>query len=92
MNRFVFSKKSNEPELPACITPELADMSIRISTDGYPETGALYYEGTIRAFVIERLPHQQLVERLPELLVTPSFIYQPSTETLRVELINASVI
>ena len=91
MNRFVFSKKSNEPELPACITPELADMSIRISTDGYPDTGAVYYEGTIRAFVTERLPHEQLIERLPELLVSPSFIYRPSTETLRVERIDTSL-
>lgn len=87
MNRFIFSKK-NESELPESIVPELAKMRIRISTEGYPETGALYYEGTVRTFVIERLPHTNLIELLPILLTEPRFTYKPANEKLLVERIE----
>lgn len=88
LSRFVFSRKQ-DPELPAGMTPELANLRIRICTDGYPETGSLYYEGTVRQFVVERLPHQSLVERLPELLTSPSFTYRPGSETLLVSRLDA---
>lgn len=81
MSRFVFSRK-NEPELPPIITPELARIKIRVCTDGYPETGSMYYEGDVRTFVIERLPHPNLIALLPRLLSEPQFTYRPSTETL----------
>ena len=84
MSRFVFSRKS-EPELPEIIVPELAAMRIRIYTEGYPDTGAQYFEGTVRTFVIERLPHQNLIEKLPLLLTEPRFSYKPADETLIVE-------
>lgn len=86
MSRFVFSRKS-EPELPETIVPELSKMRIRICTEGYPETGAQYFEGTVRTFVIERLPHQNLIDKLPLLLTEPRFSYKPANETLIVERI-----
>ena len=86
MSRFIFSRK-NEPELPASIVPELENTRIRICTEGYPETGALYFEGTVRTFVIERLPHQNLIDKLPLLLTQPRFSYQPGSEPLVVERI-----
>lgn len=87
LNKFVFSKKS-EPELPAGIVPELAKVQIRICTAGFPEKGALYFEGTVRTFVIERLPHQTLIELLPLLLTEPRFTYQPAGEILLVERVD----
>lgn len=84
MSRFVFSRKT-EPELPEIIVPELAKMRIRIYTEGYPDTGSQYFEGTVRTFVIERLPHQNLIEKLPLLLNEPRFSYKPADETLIVE-------
>ena len=60
-------------------------MKIRICTSGYPETGAVYYEGTVRTFIIERLPHPTLIELLPNLLTVPRFTYRPDQETLMVE-------
>lgn len=87
MSRFVFSKKS-ESELPASIVPELAKLHIRICTEGFPDMGALYYEGTVRNFVVERLPHQNLIDLLPRLLTEPRFTYKPASETLLVERID----
>jgi len=88
LSRFVFKRKDADAELPLSITPELASMKIRICTDGYPEIGALYYEGTVRKFVIERQPHPTLIELLTHLLTEPRFTYQPGTEKLRVERID----
>lgn len=87
MNKFVFSKKS-EPELPAGIVPELAKVQIRICTEGFPEKGALYFKGTVRTFVIERLPHQNLIDLLPRLLTESRFTYKPAGETLLVERVD----
>jgi len=86
--RFVFTRKNDDSELPENITPELAKMKIRICTSGYPETGAVYYEGTVRTFIVERLPHQTLIELLPNLLTVPRFTYRPGQETLLVEHID----
>jgi len=86
--RFVFTRKNDDSDLPANITPELAKMKIRICTNGYPETGTVYYEGTVRTFIIERLPHPALVELLPNLLTVPRFTYRPGNETLLVEHIT----
>ncbi len=87
LSRYVFSRKP-DPELPPQITPALARTRIRICTAGYPETGSLYFEGTVRQFVIERLPHETLIELLPNLLTVPRFTYRPSTETILVERID----
>ncbi len=87
MSRFVF-RKSNDPELPPNIVPELANMRIRIFTEGFPETGAQYYEGTVRKFVIERLPHPNLLDKLPLLLSQERFSYKPASETLVVERVD----
>ena len=88
MSKFVFKRKGADSELPLSIGPELANMKIRICTDGYPETGALYYEGTVRKFIIERQPHPTLISLLPQLLTEAGFTYQPSTEKLRIERID----
>jgi hypothetical protein len=77
-----------DPELPSSIVPALARKRIRISSVGYPGTGTLYYEGTIRSFVVERMPHETLIAQLPGLLEVPRFTYQPGTEKLLVELIE----
>ena len=88
MSRFVFTRKQDDSALPEAITPELAKMKIRICTSGYPETGAVYYEGTVRTFIVERLPHPTLIELLPNLLTVPRFTYRPGQETLLVERIE----
>ncbi len=85
MARFIFTRKDDHEELPASVTPELAKMKIRICTSGYPETGTVYYEGSVRTFIIERLPHPTLIELLPNLLSVPRFTYRPGQETLLVE-------
>ncbi len=77
-----------DPELPSSIVPALARRRIRISSQGDPGTGTLYYEGTVRAFVVERMPHETLVAQLPGLLEVPRFTYQPGTEKLLVELLD----
>ena len=87
MSRYVFTRKK-DPELPSAITPELANIQIRICTKGYPETGTLYFEGTVRKFVLERLPHETLIELLPNLLTVHSLTYQPASETILIERID----
>ena len=86
MKKFVF-RMDRDPELPLIITPMLARMKIRICTEGYPDQGALYYEGSVKSFILERIPQESLVNLLPQLLEKPSFTYCLNTETLRVERI-----
>ncbi len=88
MARYIFTRKIDPSELPENVTLELAKMKIRICTNGYPETGAVYYEGSVRTFIIERLPHPTLIELLPNLLVVPRFTYRPGQETLLVERLS----
>lgn len=85
MSQFVFRKQNDQSELPLSIGPRLAKVRIRICTEGYPETGSLYFEGTVRTFVMERLPHPNLVKMLPLLLTEPRFTYHPGSEILLVE-------
>jgi hypothetical protein len=91
LNRFVFRKSEPAPEndLPPELLP-LARLRIRICTFGYPKTGSVYYEGTVRDFVVEHLPHQTLIEQLPILLTEQRFSYQPGSEKLMVERLDAS--
>jgi hypothetical protein len=86
LNKLTF-RFERDPELPACITPVLGMMKIRICTEGYPAQGAVYYEGTVRTFVIERLPQEELVQMLPQLLEKPKFTYCFSKEVISVERI-----
>lgn len=86
MKKFTF-RLDRDPELPLSITPLLARMQIRICTEGYPEQGALYYEGTVKAFILERLPQESLIGLLPQLMEKTSFNYCLSNETIRVERI-----
>jgi hypothetical protein len=88
LSRYVFSRKNNDSELPQGISPELAKMKIRICTLGYPETGAVYFEGTVRTFIVERLPHPTLIDLLPNLLSVPRLTYRPGQETLLIEHIT----
>ena len=89
MSRFTFRKAepAPEPDLPPELLP-LAHLKIRICTFGVPKTGSVYFEGTVRDFVIERMPHQTLIEQLPLLLTEQRFSYQPGTEKLMVERID----
>ena len=67
------------------ISSELARMNIRIFGEGYPETGSLYFEGSVSTFIIERLPQPALIEMLPRLLEEPRFTYCLNTETIVIE-------
>ncbi len=91
MDRFTFRKVEPTPPPDDELPPELrllAGLKIRISTFGYPGTGSVYYEGTVRDFVVERMPHQTLVEQLPILLTERRFSYQPGSEKLMVERVD----
>ncbi len=90
MSRFTFRKvdPAPEPELPPEITREVARLRIRICSEEYPASGAVYFEGAVRNFVIERLPRPELVALLPRLLTEPSVPYCLSTERLRIERID----
>lgn len=85
MKKFVLRKSADDRELPSMIGSELAGMNIRIFGEDYPETGSLYFEGTVSTFIIERLPQPALIEMLPRLLDEPRFTYCLSTETIVVE-------
>ena len=85
MKKYVLRKNIDDKEMPSVISPELAKMHIRIFGEGYPETGSLYYEGTVGTFVVERLPQPALIEMLPRLSDEPRFTYCLSTETIVIE-------
>jgi hypothetical protein len=85
MKKYVLRKNVDDTEMPSVISPELAKMNIRIFGEGYPETGSLYYEGTVGTFVIERLPQPALIEMLPRLLDEPRFTYCLSKENIVIE-------
>jgi hypothetical protein len=85
MSLFVYRHKNDKSEMPKPMKPELAQLKIRVCSAGYPETGSLYFEGTVKTFIIERMPHATLAKMLPLLLTEPRFTYRPGTETLLVE-------
>lgn len=64
------------------ITPELEPLQIRIHSEPDPETGTTFFEGSIRKFILERLPTPTLTNLLPQLLQTPTLSYRLSTETI----------
>jgi len=91
LNRFTFRKVEPPPPPEDELPPEIrmmARMRIRIGTFGYPKTGSVYFEGSVRDFVVERMPHQTLVEQLPLLMTEQRFSYQPGSEKLMVERID----
>jgi len=82
LKKFVLKKKEEEIDPEYNISLELAKMEIQIHSEGYPETGASYFTGTVRKFVVERIPSPALVEMLPRLLTEPKFSYCLNTETI----------
>ncbi len=85
MKKYVLRKNVGDTEMPSVIGPELAELKIRIFGEGYPDTGSLYYEGTVGTFVIERLPQPALIEMLPRLLDESRFTYCLNTENIVIE-------
>ena len=82
LKKFVLKKQEPDLDPEYNISPELAKMEIVIHSEGYPKDGALYYTGTVRKFIIERIPSPALIEMLPRLLTEPKFSYCLSTETI----------
>lgn len=89
MKKFVLKKHSDTPEALEGIPQELEQVHIRIHSEGYPDGGTLYYEGTVRKFVIERLPSPVLTEMLPRLLQEQSFTYRLNTENIVITKVDA---
>ncbi len=88
MKKFVLRKSVDDRELPSIISPELAGMNIRIFGEGHPETGSLYFEGTVSTFIIERLPQPALIEMLPRLLDESRLVYCLSKENIIIERVG----
>ena len=89
MKKYVLKKHADTSEDLGGIPQELEQVRIWIHSEGYPEEGTLYYEGTVRKFVIERLPSPVLLEMLPRLLQEPSFTYRLNTETIVITKVDA---
>lgn len=81
MKKFVLKK----PEVldPAYgVSPDLEPVEIRIHSESDPDTGTIYFEGSIRKFILERLPTPDLTRMLPQLMEMPTLSYRLSTETI----------
>jgi len=88
VSKRILVKKHDDSKLPAIITPELAQTYIRIYGDNYETTGRAYFEGTIRIFIFERRPRQELIEMLAQLKDKPSYQYRLNQELITVEKID----
>lgn len=66
------------------IPPELEPMQIRIHSNPAPDVGTIFFEGSIRNFVLERLPTPALTHMLPRLLAEPTLSYRLSAETIHI--------
>lgn len=88
MNKRILVKKHDDSQLPAIITPELANTYIRIYGEDYATTGRAYFEGTIRIFIFERRPRQDLIEMFTKLKDKSSYQYRLNQETITVEIID----
>jgi len=64
------------------IPQEMESVRIRIHSEPDPESGTAFYEGTIRKFVLERLPSPVLTKLLTRLSEEKTLSYRMSTETL----------
>lgn len=85
MKTFLLVKKHDDNLLPKTIVPELANMKIRICSEEYPESGVLYFKGTVRIFLFERKPQPVLINMLPRLLTEDRITYCLNTETIVIE-------
>ena len=88
MSKRILVKKHDDSKLPAIITPELAQTYIRIYGDDYATTGRAYFEGTIRIFIFERRPRQDLIEMFGKLKDQSSYQYRLNQELITVEKID----
>ena len=88
MSKIILVKKHDDSKLPAIITPELAQTYIRIYGDNYETTGRAYFEGTIRIFIFERRPRQELIEMFVKLKDQSSYQYRLNQELITVEKID----
>ena len=70
------------------IDVELLNMKIRIYGEDYPETGQVYYEGSIGKFIKERIPSDTLVGLLTELRHQDKVSYRLSTSENFIERIR----
>lgn len=92
MKKLVLRKKDNHPDnhpdIPEGMDPQLLKMKIRIVGEGEATEKKVYFEGSVKTFLIERLPQQQLINLIGELLEKESVDYCLSRETLRIERIE----
>lgn len=83
MKKFVLKKPEVlDPEYG--VPPELEPVQIRIHSESDPEAGTIYFEGSIRKFILERLPAPALTRMLPQLMEMPTLSYRLSTETIHI--------
>ena len=83
MKKFALKKQEAlDPEYG--IPQELEPVRIRIHSEPDPEAGTTFYEGSIRKFVLERLPSPALTRLLPRLLEESTLSYRMSTETIHI--------
>lgn len=83
MKKFTLKKpEALDPEYG--IPPELESVRIRIHSEPAPDWGTTFYEGSIRKFVLERLPSPVLTRMLPRLVEESFLTYRLSNETIHI--------
>lgn len=75
-------------EYDADIDVELLNMKIRIYGQEYPQTGQVYYEGSIGKFIKERVPSDTIVDLLTELRYQDKVTYKLSTTENYIERVR----
>lgn len=85
MKNFIFIKKHDDSKLPENIVPELAKMKISIHSEGFPNSGAQFFKGSVRIFIFERKPQQVLIDMLPRLLSEDRISYCLNNEKIIIE-------
>jgi hypothetical protein len=80
-----FKLKKPETLDPAYGIPaELEPVQIRIHSEPTPAIGTVFFEGSVRKFVLERLPTPALTQMMAKLLEEPTLSYRLSTETIHI--------
>lgn len=75
-------------EYDADIDIELLNMKIRIYGEDYPQTGQVYYEGSIGKFIKERIPSAEIVHLLTHLRYQDKVVYRLATSQNYIERIK----
>lgn len=89
MKKFVLKKNPENLDPIEGIPPELEPIRIRIHSEPDPDKGTVFFEGSVRKFVLERIPAPALTQMLPRLRNEPSLSYRLSTETLYITRLDS---